>query len=121
MPWTKNDYPDSMKNLDVDVREKAIEIANALLKDNYEEGRAISIATSQARKALHGDEKDRVAYEVVSRETDWVLRKIDGKRAILVEETKEGLLKKAKPYVNEQNGILTIYEKDGSVENTLYE
>lgn len=110
-----------MKNLDVSVREKAIEIANALLRDNYEEGRAISIATSQARKAIHGDEEVRVTYEVISRETDWMLRRVDGKRAILVEETKEDLLQKAKPYVNEQNGILTVYEEDGSVEDTLYE
>lgn len=121
MPWNKNDYPDSMKNLDAAVREKAIEIANALIQDNYEEGRAISIATSQARKAIHGDEEDRVRYEVISRETDWVLRKTDGRRAIFVENTKENLLQKAKPYVNEQNGILIIYEEDGSVEDTLYE
>ncbi|MET3321415.1 UNVERIFIED_ORG: uncharacterized protein YdaT [Peribacillus simplex] len=33
MPWNKNDYPDSMKNLDKDVREKATEIANALLDE----------------------------------------------------------------------------------------
>ena len=31
MPWNKNNYPDSMKNLDEEVRKKAIEIANALL------------------------------------------------------------------------------------------
>lgn len=121
MPWNNNDYPDSMKNLDADVRDKAIEIANALIKDNYEEGRAISIATSQARKAIHGDEEKRVTYEVISRETDWVLRKTDGRRAILVEDTKEDLLVKAKPYVNEQNGILNIYEEDGSLQDTLYE
>lgn len=121
MPWNKSDYPDSMKNLDADVREKAIEIANALLEDEYEEGRAISIATSQARKAIHGDGEERVTYEVISRETDWVLMKADGKRAIIVEETKEELLQKAKPYVNEQNGILTIYEEDGSIQDTLYD
>ncbi len=50
MPWAKNDYPPSMKNLDKRVRDKAVEIANALLKDGYEEGRAIAIATSQAEK-----------------------------------------------------------------------
>ncbi|MEK5145741.1 hypothetical protein MKX53_01795 [Psychrobacillus sp. FSL K6-4615] len=121
MPWNKDDYPDSMKNLETDVREKAIEIANALLEDNFEEGRAISIATSQARKAIHGDEEERVTYEVISRETDWVLRKADGKRSIIVEKTKVELLQKAKPYVNDQNGILTIYEEDGSIEDTLYE
>lgn len=50
MPWTKNDYPPSMKNLEPRIRVKAIEIANALLEDGSEEGRAIAIATSQAEK-----------------------------------------------------------------------
>jgi uncharacterized protein YdaT len=39
-----------MKNLPVRVRHKAVEIANALLEDGYEEGRAISIAIAQARE-----------------------------------------------------------------------
>lgn len=121
MPWNHYDYPDSMKNLNPDVREKAIEIANALLRDNYDEGRAIAIATSQARKAVNDEEKNRITYEVISRDTDWILTKEDGKRAIFAEETKADLLSKAKPYVNEHNGILRIYEEDGSVEDTLYE
>lgn len=50
MPWTKSDYPPSMKNLDARVRGKAVEIANALLEDGYEEGRAIAIATAQAKE-----------------------------------------------------------------------
>ncbi|MBW3582344.1 MAG: hypothetical protein KY455_04525 [Euryarchaeota archaeon] len=55
MPWTKQDYPDSMKNLDAEVREKAIEIANALVEDeNMEEGRAIAIAQAQAKKSVKG-------------------------------------------------------------------
>jgi uncharacterized protein YdaT len=33
MPYTKNDYPDSMKNLSSDVREKAIDILNKLLEE----------------------------------------------------------------------------------------
>jgi uncharacterized protein YdaT len=32
------------------IRNKAIEIANALLADGYEEGRAIAIATAQAEE-----------------------------------------------------------------------
>ncbi len=52
MPWTKNDYPASMKNLSPEVREQAIKIANALLEEkNMEEGRAIAIATAQAEKS----------------------------------------------------------------------
>lgn len=120
MPWSKNDYPDSMKNLEPAIREKAIEIANALLREDYEEGRAISIATAQARKSVHGEETDRTKYEVIARENDWALMKSDGERAIFTEETKESLLEKAKPYVNEHNGILAIYQEDGSHETTLY-
>ena len=51
MPWDKKNYPDSIKNLDKKVREKAIEIANSLLEDGMEEGRAIAIAISQAKKS----------------------------------------------------------------------
>ncbi len=50
MPWSKDDYPASMKNLTPEVREKAIEIANALLGEGYEEGRAIAIGTDRAEK-----------------------------------------------------------------------
>ncbi|KQL37343.1 hypothetical protein [Psychrobacillus sp. FJAT-21963] len=121
MPWDKKDYPDSMKNLDPDVREKAIEIANALLRDNYDEGRAIAIATAQARKAINGDDTDRPTYEVKARKDEWTLMKSGGERAIFVEETKEKLLEKAKPYVNDNNGVLEIYQENGSLDDTLYE
>jgi uncharacterized protein YdaT len=50
MPWDKKNYPDSLKNFTAPVRDKAVEIANALLEDGYEEGRAIAIATSQAKE-----------------------------------------------------------------------
>jgi len=40
-----------MKNLSPDVRNKAIEIANALLEEkNMDEGRAIAIATAKAEE-----------------------------------------------------------------------
>lgn len=121
MPWSKNDYPASMKNLEPDVREKAIEIANALLRDDTDEGRAIAIATAQAREAVNGDSSNRPRYEVKARENDWVLLKEDGQRAIFTEDTKAALLEKAKPYVNDHNGILSIYQEDGDLDSTLYE
>lgn len=56
MPWSKSNYPDSMKNMEPEVREKAIDIANTLVEDEgYEEGRAIAIAQSQAKEATGGD------------------------------------------------------------------
>ena len=51
MPWTKKDYPNSLKNFPPAVRNKAIEIANALFKKgNMEEGRIIAIAITNAKK-----------------------------------------------------------------------
>lgn len=51
MPWTMDDYPDSLKNLNEVTRKKAIDMANAMVEEQkYEEGRAIAIATAQAEK-----------------------------------------------------------------------
>jgi uncharacterized protein YdaT len=50
MPWDESYFPRSMVNLPPEVRSKAIEIANALLEEGYDEGRAIRIAISQARR-----------------------------------------------------------------------
>lgn len=54
MPWNSTYYPASMKNLPPLVREKAIEIANALLAEGMEEGKAIRVAIAKAKEwALH--------------------------------------------------------------------
>jgi uncharacterized protein YdaT len=50
MPWDATRYPASMKNLPERVREKAIAIANALLEEGMEEGKAIRIAIAKARE-----------------------------------------------------------------------
>ena len=50
MPWTSERYPASMRHLPDAMREKAIEIANALLDEGMDEGRAIRIAISKARE-----------------------------------------------------------------------
>jgi uncharacterized protein YdaT len=50
MPWTLDRYPPAMTRLPEAVREKAIEIANALLAEGMEEGRAIRIAIARAKE-----------------------------------------------------------------------
>lgn len=50
MPWTSEYYPKSMQHLPDPVREKAIEIANALLAEGMDEGKAIRIAIAKARE-----------------------------------------------------------------------
>lgn len=50
MPWNASDFPVSMRHLSAGAREKAIEIANALLADGMDEGKAIRIAIAQAKR-----------------------------------------------------------------------
>jgi len=56
MPWTVDRYPTSMRRLPPWVRYKAIEIANALLDEGMDEGKAIRIAIAKAKEwaARHG-------------------------------------------------------------------
>lgn len=63
MPWTSDSYPVSMRHLSPAIREKAIEIANALLAEQMEEGMAIRVAIAKAKQwaqrrgfVLDGDE-----------------------------------------------------------------
>lgn len=60
MPYNTKEYPASLKNFMAPVRNKAIEIANALLAEGTEEQRAIAIATAKAEEwALHRGMKVR--------------------------------------------------------------
>ncbi len=50
VPWNESYFPRSMENLSPVVRAKAVEIANALLAQGYDEGKAIRIAIAQAKR-----------------------------------------------------------------------
>lgn len=50
MPWNERYFPASMRRLAPAVRAKAIAIANALLEQGMDEGKAIRIAIAQAKK-----------------------------------------------------------------------
>lgn len=67
MPWDDTHFPRSMAHLPLPVREKAIEIANALLAQGYEEGRAIRIGIAQARRWAARSVTDRSARHGPSR------------------------------------------------------
>ena len=57
MPWYNGDYPPSYKNQPLALREKAVEIANALLEEGTEEGIAIATGLKQARMYFKNKEK----------------------------------------------------------------
>lgn len=56
MPWYHGDYPPSYKNQPVKIRDKAVEIANALLEDGVEEGIAIATGLKRAREFFKKDD-----------------------------------------------------------------
>jgi uncharacterized protein YdaT len=50
MPWYNGDYPPSYKNQPKEIREKATEIANEILKESGDEGIAIATGLKRARE-----------------------------------------------------------------------
>jgi len=64
MPWNALDYPASMRYLSKPAREKAIDIANALLDEGMDEAKAIRVAIVKAKEwaSSHGlPERDEKA------------------------------------------------------------
>lgn len=57
MPWYNGTYPPSYKNQPMELRNKAVEIANELLINGMEEGMAIASGLKRARIALAGKKK----------------------------------------------------------------
>lgn len=50
MPWSPDRYPASMRRLPPVVRLKAVEIANALLAEGCDDGKAIRIGIAKAKE-----------------------------------------------------------------------
>lgn len=64
MPWINKNYPDSLKNLKPTVRNKAIEIMNALQREEkYNEQRIIAIATKKAEEWYQNDHPNASVYK----------------------------------------------------------
>jgi uncharacterized protein YdaT len=139
MPWSDQDYPASMKNLTDEVRHKAIDIANALVReDKYEEGRAIAIATAQAEKwGKHRDKPVRKkgaegstghAIAKGDPEVDHAIHLIPGpqgdgwiacqeKQRLAQGQDKDDVLRKAREKAKDQGVELCIHNESGKVED----
>ena len=136
MPWTKTDYPDSMKNLPAQVRNKAIEIANKLLEEkDMDEGIAIATGISRAKdwaanrgKKTDNPEKSRISdvkqhgedrYVIPYESSKWAI-KIEGRREVeKIFPNKKEAVSKAREEAKEVNGSLTIQKRTGKVEKRI--
>lgn len=142
MPWDMKDYPDSMKNMDPLLRKKAIDIANALEAQGYDDGRAIPIAHSQAQEWFDdasedelkefdkapGPKKDDKHEAIVNMdlvdndvkvfyEKDvWKVQTVGADRADQTFDYKEEALKRAEEMAKNKESKVVIYKQDGDLQ-----
>lgn len=145
MPWTIDDYPSSLKNLDKVVRKKAIDITNSMVDEGYKEDRAIPIATSQAEEWYKNASQNEVSeyeksgkptvrseagkkYEnnperldedehVIAHEDGWAVKSNKAKQPSNVYENKNEAIKRAREIAKNKGTKLTVYKQDGSVQD----
>src|SRR5690625_1310061 len=142
MPWDMNDYPASMKNMEPLVRKKAIDIANALEEEGYDEDRLIPIAQSQAgdwydnaseeeKKEFEDapdpskkDEHDASGnpdlidndVEVVHEDDRWKVQTVGAERPDKTFEYKEDAVARAEDVARNKESSVHIYKQDGSLQ-----
>ncbi len=141
MPWDMEDYPRSLKNFDKVVRKKAIDIANAMLDEGYSEGKAIPIATEQAKEWYdNASEKEITNYEkhgdptthssphhsnpelldepeyVVPHDDGWAVEAKGAKKAAKVFDDKKDAIKYGEKVAGNKETQLVIYNEDGKIE-----
>jgi uncharacterized protein YdaT len=129
MPWTQKDYPDSMKNLDPKVRNKAIEIANAILEDGKMQDEGLIIATSISKAkdwASHEgikfantdtDIKDHGTDQyVIPHENGWGVKTEKSKKPYKVYPTKQEAIEQGEEMAKKHSANLIIQGEDGKIE-----
>ncbi|MFS0871462.1 DUF2188 domain-containing protein [Paenibacillus xylanilyticus] len=145
MPWNKHDYPVSMKNLEPRIRHKAIEIANALLDDGYEEGRSIAIATAKAEEwdenhpasenskssdrnkssseRRHSEpistSKSHDNIHVVPTDSGWAIKEEGKSKYLSTFDTKTEAVEAAKELGSQQNIRAIIHNQDGQIASSI--
>jgi len=144
MTWTLQDYPSSLKNLPNVTKKKAIDIANALVKDGYDENRAIPIATEQAKEwAENATEKEKKDFEkhgkitehqtddsarpalldkdvlVLPQDDEWAVRTKTAKKASKLFQTKEKAVAYGKEVAQNKGTTLHIYKQDETIEEEI--
>lgn len=144
MPWTLDDYPPSMKNLKHTTKKKAIDIANSMIDDGYDEDRAIPIAIEQARKWRKSASQSEVeAYkqygqptkrskegekyssnperldegeEVVPHDDGWGVKSSGAEHVSEIFNRKEEAIERGKEIAQNKGTSLKIYKQDGTIQ-----
>ncbi|WCF09934.1 DUF2188 domain-containing protein [Paenibacillus thiaminolyticus] len=121
MPWNEHNYPPSMKHLLSEVRNKAIEIGNALLEEGMEEGRAIPIATAQAKKWHEAHFPDHSRREhilhVVPAGEEWAVTAEGREHPLMTAQTKQEAVQYAQHRKASDGADIVIHRQDGTIQS----
>lgn len=143
MPWSLEDYPSAYKNLDRTLKKKAIDIANGLLANGYDDDEAIPISISQAKEWAANaskEEQQAVKYGKKPRKQDsheqqsnpdlldndvlvyfeeekWLVKTKGAKQVADTFNTKEEALERAKEIADNKGTSVIQYTKDGKKQN----
>ncbi|WP_405100651.1 DUF2188 domain-containing protein [Oceanobacillus sp. FSL H7-0719] len=144
MPWTMDDYPASMKNLENVTRKKAIDIANSMLDEGYSDDQAIPIAIDQA-KEWHENRDDEEIEEyrkhgkpttrskegqkyrsnperldegelVIAHEDGWAVKSSGAERVSETFANKKDAVVRGEEIADNKGKSLTVYKQDGTIE-----
>lgn len=145
MPWSMNDYPNSLKHFNKATKKKAIDIANALIDEGYSEDRAIPIATEQAKKWYdHATEKERTDYVqnedptirtsnhhsrpalldkqelvVPYHDNQWAVQSDDTKKPAKIFSVKKDAIDYGKSVAKNKQTGLTIQKRNGAIQEKI--
>src|SRR5690625_7083714 len=133
-----------MKNMEHTTKKKAIDIANSMIDDGYDENRASPIAIEQAKKwrenaSQSGIEKYKQSgkpttrskegkkypshperldegEEVVAHDDGWAVKSSGSERASETFATKEKAIERGKEIAQNKGTSLKVYNQDGSLQ-----
>lgn len=128
MPYTQKEYPNSLKNLPTEVRNKAIDILNSLIEEKHmDENMAIPTAISRAKdwavnRGIDISDSDTDEKEhgkdlyIIPRENQWIIKKEKADRASFVFKNKKDAIDKAFDMAKDMHVNVSIYDADGKIE-----
>lgn len=144
MPWDMSNYPSSLKNFNQTTKKKAIDIANALVDEGYDEDRAIPIATEQAKewyndrnkqerkteiKQTHPTKRESGEHSrpelldkpemVIPHDKQWAVQSKDAKKPSKLFDNKEEAISYGQKVAKNKKTELIIERQDGSRQDTI--
>jgi uncharacterized protein YdaT len=116
MTLTVDNIPNQMSSLATDMRERALDLGNALLNDRYDTRTAIAIAVENAKSWAEKTPDAPPGQHVVPHPDGWAVIRTDGRKPTYVVQTKREAIEKARRIARHQESALIIHGQDGWIQ-----